>query len=123
MTADRRLTPVTIRGKTYPSHKAAADAFGTTRQAISMAKRRGMLDKVGLHPGDSATDAYIRLVMSDGKWRNVDDITSKAERDGVLVTVQGIGRTMARFVSEGFIRAEGNDDRRMWKLRRREAAE
>ena len=51
-----RPRPVTIRGKTYPSHGAAAADIGTTRAAISQAKRRGRLNSVGLsHPASVET--------------------------------------------------------------------
>jgi hypothetical protein len=41
---------VTIRGVTYPSQIAAADALGVTRQTITGAVKRGTLDFVGLGP-------------------------------------------------------------------------
>jgi hypothetical protein len=42
--------PVTIRGVTYPSQKAAAEALGVSTQAITQAVRRGTTDNVGLGP-------------------------------------------------------------------------
>lgn len=43
-------TTVTIRGVTYPSQKAAAEASGVSVQAVSSARQRGTLDRVGLGP-------------------------------------------------------------------------
>jgi DNA-binding transcriptional regulator YiaG len=40
--------PITIRGVEYVSGKAAAEALGVATTTISMAKRRGALDAVGL---------------------------------------------------------------------------
>lgn len=39
--------PITIRGVTYPSHRAAATALGLTTCCISTAKKRGTLETVG----------------------------------------------------------------------------
>jgi hypothetical protein len=39
--------PVTIRGVTYPSQSAAAEALGLHPSLISRAYRRGTLDQVG----------------------------------------------------------------------------
>ena len=41
---------ITVRGVTYPSQKAAADAFGVSRSTVGSAKQRGRLDAVGLGP-------------------------------------------------------------------------
>ena len=46
----RQGKPVTIRGTTYPSHAAAADALSITQQAIRSAVRFGKLETVGLNP-------------------------------------------------------------------------
>jgi hypothetical protein len=46
---DRR-SETTIRGVTYPSVSAAAEAIGVSADAIRKARRRGALDKVGLNP-------------------------------------------------------------------------
>jgi hypothetical protein len=46
----RQGKPVTIRGTTYPSHAAAADALRITQQAIRFAVRYGRLETVGLNP-------------------------------------------------------------------------
>ena len=40
--------PITIRGVTYASAAAAAQAFGVTRENIYMARARGRLESVGL---------------------------------------------------------------------------
>jgi hypothetical protein len=40
--------PLTIRGVTYPSHTAAALALGVSTRAVSAAKKRDALDRVGL---------------------------------------------------------------------------
>lgn len=39
--------PVTIRGVTYPSLKAAAEALGVTKETVRQARFRGTLDKIG----------------------------------------------------------------------------
>ena len=43
--------PVRIRGVTYPSQKAAADALGLHPQTITNALNRGYIDQVGLRRG------------------------------------------------------------------------
>lgn len=40
--------PVTIRGISYPSLKAAGDAIGVSREAVRQAANRGTLDSVGM---------------------------------------------------------------------------
>jgi hypothetical protein len=45
------MTPVTIRGVTYPSIAAASRAFGIERTTVSKAKRYGRLDQVGIGTG------------------------------------------------------------------------
>lgn len=45
--------PVTIRGVTYPSQKAAAEALGVDRSAVTLAKRHGRLKYVGTGTGST----------------------------------------------------------------------
>lgn len=47
--------PVTIRGIEYPSQRAAAKAIGVSERTLSLAARRGRLDRVGtgVNPGPS----------------------------------------------------------------------
>jgi len=40
--------PVTIRGVSYPSLKAAGEAIGVSREAVRQAANLGTLDSVGL---------------------------------------------------------------------------
>lgn len=44
----RQRKPLTIRGVRYESHVAAAKALGVTDRAISMAVKRGTLDRVAM---------------------------------------------------------------------------
>ena len=44
----RQRKPVTIRGRTYESHVAAAKALGVSDRTISMAVKRGTQDRVAL---------------------------------------------------------------------------
>ena len=44
----RQRKPVTIRGVTYESQIMAAKALGVTDRAISMAVKRGTLDRVAM---------------------------------------------------------------------------
>ena len=44
----RQRRPVTIRGVRYESQVAAAKALGVTDRAISMAVKRGTLDRVAI---------------------------------------------------------------------------
>lgn len=44
------MTPITIRDKTYPSVKAAAEALGVSTDAIRKARAKDKLDTVGLNP-------------------------------------------------------------------------
>jgi hypothetical protein len=46
-----RATEVTIRGRTFPTHRAAAAHYGVTPACITMLKKRGRLDRVGLGTG------------------------------------------------------------------------
>lgn len=41
---------VTVRGVTYPSQKAAAEALGVSRTTIGLARKHGTLDNVGRGP-------------------------------------------------------------------------
>lgn len=61
--------PVTIRGVWYPSQQAAATALGVTREAITLAIRRGALDRVGLGGARSGRPVSIggRLYPSYGR--------------------------------------------------------
>lgn len=47
----KTLMPVTIRGTTYPSVRAAADALGVTPSTIYSALGRGREDTIGIGPG------------------------------------------------------------------------
>ncbi|MCG3267764.1 hypothetical protein [Yoonia sp. I 8.24] len=47
-TQEKRGNPILIRGKAYPSQAAAARAYGVSCAAISYARSRGALDRVGL---------------------------------------------------------------------------
>jgi hypothetical protein len=52
---------VTIKGVTYPSQKAAAEALGVSRTTIGMARKNGSLDNVGrgpLHKGCEPVKLY-----------------------------------------------------------------
>mgnify|MGYP007100042869 CR=1 FL=1 len=51
-----KAEPLTIRGITYQSQNAAAKAFGISGAAVSIAKKKGRLDTVGLDP--KKTEAY-----------------------------------------------------------------
>lgn len=44
-------TPVTIRGVSYPSKRAAARALGHSAALICYHERRGTLDRIGVGPG------------------------------------------------------------------------
>ena len=44
----RQRKPVTIRGRTYESHVAAAKALGVSDRTISMAVKRGTQDRVAM---------------------------------------------------------------------------
>lgn len=44
----KQRKPVTIRGRTYESHVAAAKALGVSDRTISMAVKRGTLDRVAM---------------------------------------------------------------------------
>ena len=44
----RQRKPVTIRGVRYESHVAAAKALGVSDRTISMAVKRGTLDRVAM---------------------------------------------------------------------------
>ena len=44
----RQRRPVTIRGVRYESHAAAAKALGVSDRTISMAVKRGTLDRVAM---------------------------------------------------------------------------
>lgn len=59
--------PVTIRGTTYPSIQAAADALGIGRDAVAFAIQRGRLDTVGLNPMGRT---HGRRVTMDGVTYN-----------------------------------------------------
>jgi hypothetical protein len=41
---------ITVRGTTYPSHGAAAQALGVSRQTVSAASRAGTADTIGTGP-------------------------------------------------------------------------
>lgn len=49
----RPVEPITIRGVTYSSHKAAAEILGVAENTVSSAKRRDRLDYVGIGSGRS----------------------------------------------------------------------
>lgn len=55
------MKPVTIRGFTYGSHGAAARDLGVTTAAITLARQRGSLDRIGQGP-KAASPIEIRGV-------------------------------------------------------------
>jgi hypothetical protein len=61
---------VTIRGVTYPSQKAAADALGVSRSTVSSAKMRNTLDGVGLGPLQKGCDGNYKkpIAFNDVEW-------------------------------------------------------
>jgi len=69
---------VTIRGTTYPSQQAAADALKLTRQAIYMAKKQGRLESVGLNPKGKNHGKRVEI---DG--RVYESIYAAAKHNGI----------------------------------------
>ena len=61
---------ITVWGVTYPSQKAAADALGISRSAVSSAKQRGTLDTVGLGPLKKGCEGvHTKPIIMDGvEW-------------------------------------------------------
>lgn len=74
--------PVTIRGVTYPSAKAASEALGVAVSTIYCARSDGTLDRVGLKPLRRLTRADLEPL-----WSRLDiPIEVVAERLGVSRT-------------------------------------
>lgn len=78
-----------------------------------------------LFPGDAATQAYLKRIMADGRWRTSGDIVTRAARDGMVMTPQSAGWHMSGLAREGYLIADGGGSCLMWKARRsqREAAQ
>jgi len=57
---------VTIRGVTYPSRKAAAEALGVAGQTITNAAKSGTLDRVGRGPLKPGCDPVYTLPTTVG---------------------------------------------------------
>lgn len=76
------------------------------------------------HPGVTALRDYTRRIMSDGKWRNANDIVARAGDDGMVVSTKSAGQSLARLADDGYLDVDGDQqNRRMWRLAHREAAE
>ena len=111
--AERRRTgpekPITIRGVTYPSRKAAAEALGVHTRTIYAAARVGALESVGLQvdrpPRLSDMPVTIRGVTYPSRKAAAEALgvasqtIKRAERNGVLehtdfgripVTIKGV---------------------------------
>lgn len=60
--------PITIRGTTYPSQQAAAEALGVSFHAVHIAKKRGRLDFLGIGRG-GLQSALQELISENAKLR------------------------------------------------------
>jgi len=56
----RKPKPVTIRGVEYPSASKAAESLGVSVHTVKSARSHGTLDRVGLGPRRSGTDALAK---------------------------------------------------------------
>jgi transcriptional regulator with XRE-family HTH domain len=64
--------PVTIRGYTYHSGRAAAKALGVAESTVSQARRNGTLDRCGLgSDGNPGPRPGKRFHMFDRDWDSV----------------------------------------------------
>jgi len=59
---------ITIRGTTYPSQQAAAEALGVSFHAVHIAKKRGRLDFLGIGRG-GLQSALQELISENAKLR------------------------------------------------------
>lgn len=56
--------PITIRGTTYPSRQAAADALGVHRTTIQHAIKEGWLPMVGMGAGRMGKTRAVRDIIA-----------------------------------------------------------
>lgn len=61
--------PVTIRGVTYPSASAAANALGLKVQTVRIARTRGKLENVGLGSGSQTEAKLPKGPFNIGKYK------------------------------------------------------
>jgi hypothetical protein len=64
----RHPKPCVIRGRWFPSQKAAARHYGVTAATVRIAKRRGRLDRLGLGTGVhrvTADEMAARIAEAD----------------------------------------------------------
>lgn len=69
-------------------------------------------------PGGKSTREYLRGIMTDGRWRNSNDIVNRANSDGISMTPQAAGFHMSALAGEGHLLSDDRKNRKMWRARK-----